>query len=323
LQAWLLGEWGGGDVWVDPNVWGVGRLPLSHFVVARASDRLKLFGLCRLRADFVRADCTDALERYGQRARAWTGAGKPPWLVAFESLCLPRLERPLRFFGWLLVHGALRCGGAMVSWRRAEPGFAVADFEELCACGADGCLLGPRDADEPPPCETLSHVFVACPVVRPAAEWLRDLWGQIGDSSPPLDARVLVLGDRSVWDPGGGDDRWELWTHLRLHFCRAVWSLTARRSASGQAFSAASVVAMAAQAVERAIRRDWVRVGAQPADFDALPTWCRLSVQRVVLELDVFKDRWLVRGVLAHLEAGVLRVHVPRAGLGQQVPAGP
>jgi hypothetical protein len=35
--------------------------------------------------------------------------------------------------------------------------------------------------------------------------------------------RVLLAGDHAVWDPGGGEAGAELWTHLRLLFCRAVW----------------------------------------------------------------------------------------------------
>ncbi len=80
--------------------------------------------------------------------------------------------------------------------------------------------------------------------MQPAVAWLRGLWGQLGAAPPPLDARVLVVGDETVWSPGGGDV-WEIvWTHLRLEFCRAVWRLTARRASTGQAFSATSVVAL-------------------------------------------------------------------------------
>ena len=78
----------------------------------------------------------------------------------------------------------------------------------------------------------MSHVLLECPVVQPAVAWLRDLWAKLGDALPPLDAQVLVVGDRTVWSPGGGDV-WELWTHLRLEFCRAVWRLTARRASTG------------------------------------------------------------------------------------------
>ena len=404
LQAWLLPAAAPGEGRVDPNVWGVGRLPVSSFVVSAATDRLKVLGMARLKADFVpcegvrpglfsvagrpevglaaveadqvqvykarwlalsaghqvqprsvrprlpedergccplydaswmresvarahpceRAaqrlglvaaaggqaqarmdDRVDAVAGYNQaRQRAWSGEGKAPWLTAFAVVRLQRLARPLRFFGWLLAHGALRCGGTMVTWRRAEEGFAVGDFVELCACGAEECLSGERPAGEPPPCETLSHVFLHCPVVVAAVAWLRDLWGKLGDEPPPLDAQVLVLGDRSVWSPGGGDV-WELWTHLRLEFCRAVWRLTARRSSSGQAFSAAAVVAMTATELERSICLDWARVGAGQGSS--------VEDKRVRLESADFDDRWLLRGVLADRDDGSMRVHVPRA----------
>jgi hypothetical protein len=51
---------------------------------------------------------------------------------------------------------------------------------------------------------------------------------------PPLDARVLLAGDHAVWDPGGGEAGAELWAHLRLLFCRAVWYLRCCRVAHGQ-----------------------------------------------------------------------------------------
>jgi hypothetical protein len=135
-------------------------------------------------------------------------------------------------------------------------------------------MTGERPDGEPPPCETFSHVFLECPVVQPAVAWLRGLWGQLGDAPPPLDAQVLVVGDKTVWSPGGGDV-WELWTHLRLEFCMAVWRLTARRASTGQAFSATSVVEMTASELERSICLD--------------------------------------RGVLADRGDGTLRVHVPRS----------
>ena len=274
----------------------------------RAAQRLGLQtgGQAQARVD----DGVDAVAAYNlARQRAWAGEGKAPWLVAFAVARMARLARPLRFFGWLLTHGALRCGGAMVAWRRAEEGFAVGDFVEMCACGAEECLTGERPAGEPPPCETLSHVFLECPVVRPAVEWLRDLWARLGDGPPPLDAQVLVVGDKSVWSPGGRDV-WELWTHLRLEFCQAVWRLTTRRAAAGQVFTAAAVVEMAAAALERSIGLDWARVGAALGDS--------VEDKRVRLEAEGFDGRWLLRGVLAHREGGTLQVHVPRSLLAPQ-----
>jgi hypothetical protein len=65
--------------------------------------------------------------------------------------------------------------------------------------------------------ESLSHLFVHCPVVRPAVAWLRGVWAMlVAGMVPPLDARVLLAGDHAVWDPGGGEAGAGLWTHLRL-----------------------------------------------------------------------------------------------------------
>ena len=404
LQAWLLPDVGQGEGRVDPNVWGIGRLPVSSFVVSAATDRLKVLGMARLKDDFVpcegvrpglflvagqpgvglaaveasqvlsykerwqalqesgaqvlprnvrlrvpedergccplyaatwmrtsvarahpceraahrlglvsgagveqarMVDDVDAVDGYNQsRQHAWQGEGKAPWLTAFQVVRLQRLARPLRFFGWLMAHGALRCGGAMVTWRRSEEGFDVGDFVEMCACSAAGCQSGEGPPGEPPPCETLTHVFLECPVVKAAVEWLRDLWGRLAGAPPPVDAQVWVVGDRSAWSPGGGDV-WELWTHLRLEFCRSVWRLTARRASAGQEFTAAAVVAMTAAELERSICMDWARVGAGQGNS--------VEDQRVRLESADFDARWLLRGVLADRDGGTLQVHVPRA----------
>jgi hypothetical protein len=119
-----------------------------------------------------------------------------------------------------------------------------------------------------------------------------------------LDAQVLVVGDQSVWSPGGGDV-WELWTHLRLEFCHAVWRLTTRRASTGQVFAAAAVVEMAAAALERSICLDWARVGAGQGNS--------VEDKRVRLESEDFDARWLRRGVLADRDDGTLQVHIPRS----------
>ncbi len=80
------------------------------------------------------------------------------------------------------------------------------------ACAGDEALVGAQ-------VESLSHLFVHCPVVQPAVAWLRGVWALlVAGRVPPLDVRVLLAGDHTVWDPGGGEAGAELWTHLRLLF---------------------------------------------------------------------------------------------------------
>jgi hypothetical protein len=192
---------------------------------------------------------------------------------------------------------------------------------EECACSAS-CCRQPEGAGggQPPRLATLSHVFVSCPVVRPVVLWLRRLWRDIAGAEPPLDARVLVVVDRSVWKPPGGEVLWEMWTHLCLLFCRVVWLLTERRSDGGPEFAASALVAAVALAVERAIRSDWAQVGACVAGVEGVGGQWRPLTEFA------FEARWTHGGVLAHLEGegpGRLRVHVPQGcglGLGEWGP---
>jgi hypothetical protein len=68
------------------------------------------------------------------------------------------------------------------------------------ACAGDEALEGAQ-------MESLSHIFVHRPVVRPAVAWLFGVWAMlVAGRVTPLDARVLLAaGDHTVWDPGGGD----------------------------------------------------------------------------------------------------------------------
>lgn len=292
--------------------------PLER-VLARQGAQTAVDGQARV------DDCRDALLVYVEsRARTWPATGgQPPWKQVFGDLRrLKRLDRGLRFFGWALAHGALRCGGEMVDWWSAgRPDAAVGaeGLVEVCGCSAEGCCShGPPG--QAPPCETLAHVFVRCPVVSPAVQWLRRLCEGALGQAPPEDniVDIIVTGAKHLWKPPGeGPGPWALWTHLRLQFCLAVWTLTRVRARTGRQFDTAAIVATTAAALERAVRRDWLRVCAVGQGFDDMPSWCNLGLQRVKLDLDVFEGRWLLGGVLASLDggggSGALRVHVPRA----------
>ena len=133
----------------------------------------------------------------------------------------------------------------------------------------------------------------------------------------PLDARVLLAGDHTVWDPGGGDAGRALWTHLRLMFCRAVWHLRCHRVATGKVFTAAAVVGLTAAWVERAIRLDWLRVVADLTRAHTLPSWCIIHKRFNMSQVD-FSKRWCLGDVLAQVssdETGLpaVCVHVPTA----------
>jgi hypothetical protein len=127
---------------------------------------------------------------------------------------------------------------------------------------------------------------------------------------------VLVVGQPvDGWSPGDSAGC-ELWLHLRLLFCQAVWSLRVRRAVTGQQFTATAVVAKTAAALEQAIRRDWLRVSVSLPGMAELPSWCVIK-RDYALGVEEFVGRWCLGGVLASVlpgeGAGCLQVHVPRA----------
>ena len=74
LQPYLLGAWQ--EVWVDPNAWAIGPLPVSHFVVKAAARRVLLMGL--------RAEDPEFSVIHGHRPRLWPGADGSGGLLAME-----------------------------------------------------------------------------------------------------------------------------------------------------------------------------------------------------------------------------------------------
>ena len=72
-------------------------------------------------ADWLQQVPCDAVDLLGGRPG---GVNHPvaPWRKAYGP---PRLDRQLRYFGWLLLHGALRCGACSLSWGGADSRVAL------------------------------------------------------------------------------------------------------------------------------------------------------------------------------------------------------
>jgi hypothetical protein len=76
LQPYLMGMWQ--DVWIDPDAWAIGPLPVSHFVVKCAAARRKLL------LDLQAADPAFSVA-YGQRPRLWPCPDGSGGLLALEQ----------------------------------------------------------------------------------------------------------------------------------------------------------------------------------------------------------------------------------------------
>lgn len=173
--------------------------------------------------------------------------------------------------------------------------------------------------------ETLSHAFLSCPAVAPAAEWVCRVFGAVAGCAPPVaSARVLLADDRVEWSPPAAG---ALWLALRAAFLHSVWQLRCQRSLTGTPFSAAGVCAAVVAAVTASIRRDWARASQNLVRLSgACPEWFRGASPALLVQ--AFEARWAHRGVLCQVrrtagEEGERRELVLRFSLSHPVPSPP
>jgi hypothetical protein len=201
--------------------------------------------------------------------------------AVWRRLTASRIPLLGRGVAWRVLHGALYCGAFAFHVFKHEEGPEVA--ATCAAAGCSGCL------------ETLTHLFVDCPCVGPALDWLLNLWQCIGGSRPPRSAQVLLADDHRVWSPARELE--ELWTLLRVEFLRIVWGQRCRRLHAGTSVQPAGIVAALVAAVQQHIRADWLRC---QQDVRRLSLACYSSFPSGSPRLSVtaFRARWGPPGLL-------------------------
>jgi hypothetical protein len=205
--------------------------------------------------------------------------------AAWQRLKTADLPREQYSTAFRLAHGALYVGGFLCHIGVVGP--------ELACCSHPAC------ASE---LESLSHAFLLCPAVAPAADWVCRVFGAAaGGQPPPASAQVLLGDSHAAWQPPAGSEH--LWTALRVAFVQSVWQLRSRRSLTGRAFSATSVCGAVVAAVRASIQRDWARATQSLVTLSgACPEWFR--GRSPALAMSAFHQRWAVRGVLCTVAGG-------------------
>lgn len=159
--------------------------------------------------------------------------------AAWRALNHPALLEAHRVVAWKALHGALFVGGYRL---RCEPALAA----------AQACCAACAAAQRPGQLETLSHVFLTCPAVQPALQWLLGAYAALaGGPAPPADPLVVLGAAPWVWQPTVP----VLWLHMRVAYLGCVWTLRGKG-----AVTPAAVVAEVVGAMTRGLQRDWRRV---------------------------------------------------------------
>jgi len=164
-----------------------------------------------------------------------------------------------------------------------------------------GCA-GIRSCQAAPPAarlETLSHVFLSCPVAMRAWWWLRGVWARLVPRAAPMPLnKRLLVGGESVWDPGGGPHG--LWLHLRLLMLHSLWVVRCSHGGTPQ-HTAQQVVSTFVQALRRQVDLDWRRAQADVRWGAGMPfAWFR--GRNPTISVDKFRAWWCCKGVIATVQ---------------------
>ena len=147
--------------------------------------------------------------------------------------------------------------------------------------------------------ESLSHLFVQCPVAVGAWGWFARVWHRVQpDAAPDLSsARILLLDDSTVWQPPPALR--SIWTYLRLLMLESLWVV--RCTSDGRPFSSASVVSRFRAALQQQLTQDWLRTQGDIRLNSGVPmSWLR--GRNPVLQPERFEAKWQRPGVLYRLE---------------------
>ena len=238
-----------------------------------------------------RDDNADALQK-------WPG-GRPAWRNAWQTAQRKRKPRSHRVFEWQLLHSALPVGAAKAVF--LPPG--AKDVAGIVCCGNPTCRPtpphgAPHSHGWHP--ETLLHALVECPAVRPALQWLADLWVRIdGGSAPPLLPSVWLQGSNEAWSPHRRTST-DLWHALRISLLASIWSLRMRRVTLGEPFSTSTVVDACVADVRRLVLADWQAALGSCTDMAGThSSW--FPGRPPDMDVVQFEARWCGGGVIAHV----------------------
>lgn len=241
-----------------------------------------------------RDDNADALKKWAE--------GRPAWRKAWLDTQRKRKPRSHRVFEWQLLHNALPLGGAKAAF---VPSGATNVADVVC-CSNPACRPVPPQGSPhtlgwPP--ETLIHALIQCPAVRPALQWLANLWIRIdGGSAPPLLPSVWLQGSTEAWSPHRRTNT-DLWHALRISLLASAWSLRMRRVTMGEPFGPSQVVDACVADVRRLVLADWQVASGRCTNMAGThSSW--FPGREPELDVVQFETRWCGGGVIAHVTHG-------------------
>ncbi len=130
------------------------------------------------------------------------------WRHIWELAGASYLDRQHRVLWWRLLHGSLMCGAYRAYIGRAVPAQANCPFS---------CCINPSRP------QTISHLFITCPVAATVTDWLCRLWQAVTGYLPVVSAASLLAADTPS-EQLPSDALLQTWHRLRLAVLHSIWA---------------------------------------------------------------------------------------------------
>ncbi|KAL0038488.1 hypothetical protein WJX77_008030 [Trebouxia sp. C0004] len=233
------------------------------------------------------------------------------WRKLWELASAAYFDRQHRILWWRILHGCVMYGAFSAYIGRATPQQACCPF--ACCC-------------TPAQPQTISHMFLECPVAATVVSWLCRLW-QAMTGYMPVASVATILAASTPDGQCSTDALFQTWHRLRLAVLHSIWT-AARITASSthglappQASPSQSrshlASGLALKTITSMIRHDWVKCRDDVRQISGLcSSWLRGKDPSMTL--GAFQHLWCHNHALASVhtvETGPegrleLRVHL-------------
>lgn len=189
----------------------------------------------------------------------------------WDQLCSTNIRKADVAVAWRALHCQLRTPSFLTYCRYKHAAVEMSGdtpMQRSC-CRWPACrtpLTNHPDILQPTTIANATHVLLHCPLTRPAAQWLCDLWAAIdGANTPPATPDVIIAGDPTVWHPNRLD--LELWTRLRVTYLQKAWDAHCAVHHGGPAPSPTSIAAATLHSAIQSMRTEFIAAFTAPTEL--------------------------------------------------------
>ena len=153
-------------------------------------------------------DTIDVLGAFGNHPR------QAEWRKLWELAGAAFFNRQHRVLWWRILHGCVMCGAFRAYIGRATP-------EQACCPFA--CCSAPTQS------QTISHMFLDCPVAATVVSWLCRLWQAVTGYMPEASVATILAASVSEGQCTS-DALLQTWHRLRLAVLHSIWTASYMRT---------------------------------------------------------------------------------------------